>query len=104
MKETKTPRESLESLIGETNWNFTLRYCDYNSNFTYAHDYPIILETNSAEEVIEYIETNYPEAKSLEGFTDFRSEYVSRKLPYLYLVETPSGRHSFLTEFSTQSL
>jgi len=104
MNELKTPRESLESLIGESNYTYTLRYCDYNPDFSYSHDYPKVLETDDVNEVIEFIEDNYSDTVSLKSMSKFRYEYISRKLPYLHLIMTPSGRHSYIKEFSTQPL
>lgn len=100
----KTQRESLEHLKDKTDWTFTLRYCDYDSQYSYSHEYPKLLETDDVTEVIEYIENNYIDTYSLDSGSTFRRNYITQKLPYLHLIMTPSGRHSYIKEYSTQKL
>lgn len=104
MNPTKTPRESLKKSIGDTNWTYTLRYCDWNDDYTYSHEYPILIETDDITEIIEYIEDNFSDVYELTSFSKFRKEYITKKLPYLNLIMTPSGRHSYIKEFSTEQL
>jgi len=104
MNLTKPLQESLENSIGDTNWTYILRYCNWNDDYTYAHDYPILIETDDITEIIDYIEKNYSDVYELTTGSQFRKEYITKKLPYLHLIMSPSGRHSYIKTFSTKNL
>ena len=72
-----------------------------NDTKKYASDHPIIFRTDNKGELETYIKNNYPTAKKLPVMSEERKRFFSGSFkPYLYLIETPLHRHSYITEYS----
>jgi hypothetical protein len=79
---------------------FKLRLCTWIEGYTYGHDYPVIFESNSAKEVADFIEANYPYARKQELMTEHTRQSVVNRRPYLHLLHSPDRGHSYIYGFT----
>jgi hypothetical protein len=69
---------------------------------SYGSDYPVVFdERGTVKEVDkkfeEFLKQNYPTAKNGNDLSpDVRKKYWESKLPHLYVIDTPSGRPSYI--------